>query len=111
VCLEERSTDLGPGLPDGIFSNQKSQFGQILEGLGMEKTGILYGYLEYIAAIWYILWLFGNLVTVRYIFSPVLVYCVEKNLATLAWTSGFLFKAEPDQLCMASLLENLFLLK
>jgi hypothetical protein len=29
-----------PGLPDGIFSNQKFQFGYILEGLGMEKFGI-----------------------------------------------------------------------
>jgi hypothetical protein len=28
------------GLPDGLFSNQKSQFGQILEGLKMEKAGI-----------------------------------------------------------------------
>jgi hypothetical protein len=28
------------GLPDGIFSYQKSQFGYILEGLGMEKAGI-----------------------------------------------------------------------
>jgi hypothetical protein len=25
------------GLPDGTFSNQKSQFGQILEGLAMEN--------------------------------------------------------------------------
>jgi hypothetical protein len=24
-------------LPDGLFSNQKSQFGKNLEGLGMEK--------------------------------------------------------------------------
>jgi hypothetical protein len=29
-----------PGLPDGILSNQKSQFGKNLEGLGMEKVGI-----------------------------------------------------------------------
>jgi hypothetical protein len=42
-------------LPDGIFSNQKSQFGKILEGFGMEKVGILNGYLEYITAILYIL--------------------------------------------------------
>jgi hypothetical protein len=28
------------GLPDGAFSNQKSQFGYILEGLGMENVGI-----------------------------------------------------------------------
>jgi hypothetical protein len=34
------------GLPDGISSNQKSQFGKILEGLGMEKVGIFYGHLE-----------------------------------------------------------------
>jgi hypothetical protein len=27
-------------LPDGIFSNQKSQFGYILEGLGIENAGI-----------------------------------------------------------------------
>jgi hypothetical protein len=31
---------LADGLPDGLFSNQKSQFGQILEGLGMENLGI-----------------------------------------------------------------------
>jgi hypothetical protein len=34
------------GLPDGIFPNQKSQFGKILEGLGMEKVDIFYGHLE-----------------------------------------------------------------
>jgi hypothetical protein len=28
------------GLPDGIFSNQKSQFGLILEGLAIEDVGI-----------------------------------------------------------------------
>jgi hypothetical protein len=30
-------------LPDGIFSNQKSQFGKILEVLAMEDVGIYYG--------------------------------------------------------------------
>jgi hypothetical protein len=29
------------GLPDGLFSNQKSQFGQILESLG--KSFLFYG--------------------------------------------------------------------
>jgi hypothetical protein len=29
------------GLPDGYFSNQKSQFGYILEDLGMENVAIL----------------------------------------------------------------------
>jgi hypothetical protein len=30
------------GLPDGIFSNQKSQFWYIWEGLGMENCGIFH---------------------------------------------------------------------
>jgi hypothetical protein len=29
-----------PGLPNGIFSYQKSQLGNILNGLGMENAGI-----------------------------------------------------------------------
>jgi hypothetical protein len=41
-----------PGLPDGLFSNQKSQFGQILEGLKWENADILYGHLEYFKDIW-----------------------------------------------------------
>jgi hypothetical protein len=31
-------------LPDGIFSNQKSQLRYILGGLGMENFGIFYGH-------------------------------------------------------------------
>jgi hypothetical protein len=31
---------IATGLPDGSFSNQKYQFGYILEGLGMENIGI-----------------------------------------------------------------------
>jgi hypothetical protein len=42
-------------LPDGLFSYQKSQFGYILVGLGMENIGIFYDPLEYFTAIWYIL--------------------------------------------------------
>jgi hypothetical protein len=49
------------GLPDGIFSNQESQFGQILEGLGMKKVDKFNGHLEYITAIRYILRQFCNL--------------------------------------------------
>jgi hypothetical protein len=33
------------GLPGGIFSNQKSRFSSILEGLALEGVGILYVYL------------------------------------------------------------------
>jgi hypothetical protein len=104
-------------MPDGLFSNQKSQFGWILEGLAMEKVGIFYVYLVYstafenmwsfgifyghliyfmvivyFMAIWYVLWSSGiyysHLVYVPIlwsfgIFSPVLVCCTKKNLATL----------------------------
>jgi hypothetical protein len=36
--FETRSDgEIAAGLPDGIFSYQKSQFGYILEGLGMEN--------------------------------------------------------------------------
>jgi hypothetical protein len=38
-------------LPDGLFSNQKSRFGNILEGLGMENDAIFYYNLEYFKAI------------------------------------------------------------
>jgi hypothetical protein len=44
-------------LPDVIFSFQKSQFGYILEGLGMESLspfGILYSPLIYFIVMWYI---------------------------------------------------------
>jgi hypothetical protein len=34
-------------LPDGLFSNQKSQFGYILEGLRWENVEIFHGHLEY----------------------------------------------------------------
>jgi hypothetical protein len=48
------------------FQNQKSQFGQILEGLAMEDVGKFHGRLVYFKPIWYILWPFckfyGNLV-------------------------------------------------
>jgi hypothetical protein len=45
-------------LPDGIFSNQKYQFG-ILQCLGMENVGIFYDHFKYFTAIWYTLWPFG----------------------------------------------------
>jgi hypothetical protein len=60
-------------LPDGIFSNLKSKFGKILEGLAMEKVGIP------------ILWPFGTLyghwviLFLILFFSNFLVYCVHKE--------------------------------
>jgi hypothetical protein len=49
------SVGLEAGLPDGLFSNQKSQFGQILEGLRWKNVAIFYDPLEYLMDIWDIL--------------------------------------------------------
>jgi hypothetical protein len=65
-------------LPDGIFSNQKSQFGQILEGFGKERVGIFFGHIKNTMDIWYILLLFGNLVAIWYIFRFGIL-CQEKS--------------------------------
>jgi hypothetical protein len=50
-------------LPNGIFSDQKSQYGYVLVGLAVENVvilcviiGKLGGHLVYVLAIWYILW-------------------------------------------------------
>jgi hypothetical protein len=48
------------GLPDGFFSNQKSQFGEILEGPRLENVAIFYGHLEYFKDIEDILGPFGT---------------------------------------------------
>jgi hypothetical protein len=60
-----------PGLPDGIFSSQKSKFGKFLEGLAtkdvmaiwyiLQPYGIFYGHLVYLLVIWYIFYRFGML--------------------------------------------------
>jgi hypothetical protein len=44
--------DARPGLPDGLFSDQKSKFGYISEGLAMEDDGKFHGHLVYSTAIW-----------------------------------------------------------
>jgi hypothetical protein len=49
----------------------------------MEDDGIFYGHMVNFVAIWYILWLFGLFCGHFGIFSPVLVCCSTKNLATL----------------------------
>jgi hypothetical protein len=70
---------LAAGLPDGLFSNQKSQFGKILEGLRMENAGKLYCNLEYFTVICYILWPFGNAVVIWYVFPRFGILCREKS--------------------------------
>jgi hypothetical protein len=64
--LSARTDISSAGLPNGIFSNQKSRFWLILEDLAMEGVGIFYGHSVYFAVIWYILWpfsiIYGHLV-------------------------------------------------
>jgi hypothetical protein len=51
---DKKYSDLSvPGLPDSLFSNKKSQFGYILDGLGMEHGVIFNDNLEYFMAIWH----------------------------------------------------------
>jgi hypothetical protein len=77
---------LQAGLPDGILSNQISQFGKILSGLRVEKVGRY----TYSSAIWNILRPFSTfyghwvikLQNSTYIFSRFGIFCQE-NLATL----------------------------
>jgi hypothetical protein len=45
----------------------------------MENTGIFYGHLEFFTAIWYILWPFGNVVAIWYIFPRFGILCQEKS--------------------------------
>jgi hypothetical protein len=47
--------DTAAGLPDGLFANQKSQLGYILEGLRSENVDVFYGHMEYFTDIWNIL--------------------------------------------------------
>jgi hypothetical protein len=44
---------------DGLFSNQKSKFGYILEGLAMEDDGMFYGHLVHFTVFCCILWTVG----------------------------------------------------
>jgi hypothetical protein len=47
-------------LPGGFFSDQKSQFGKILEGPRLENVDIFYVHLGYFSEIWDILLPFGT---------------------------------------------------
>jgi hypothetical protein len=74
--------DAQSGLPDGLFSNQKSKFGLILEGLVMEEVAMFYGLLVHFTVFRYILWTFG-VVRGTLVYFSVLVFRTKKNLATL----------------------------
>jgi hypothetical protein len=57
----------------------------------MEKVGIFFGHLEFIEAIRYILWPFGNLVAIWYNSPPFGILCQEKSGnpgAAAAWCTS-----------------------
>jgi hypothetical protein len=51
LFLISARVDCDSGLPDGLFSNQNYQFGEILEGLRLENVYIFHGHLKYIVDI------------------------------------------------------------
>jgi hypothetical protein len=62
-------------LPDGLFSDQKSQLRFTFVGLGMENLGTFYCHFGTFKSIWHILWQFGTFfplwyVTKRKIWQP-----------------------------------------
>jgi hypothetical protein len=60
------------GLPDGLFSNKKSNLGKLWRTLEWKilVLYISYGHLEYFTGIWYMLWPFGNVVVIWHIPPP-----------------------------------------
>jgi hypothetical protein len=91
------------GLPDGLFSNSKSQFGLFLEGLRLENVdiimsiwnillsfGIFYDHLVHFVFIWYILCSFGTFcVPLGSTFFPVW-YHVPSKIWQPWWRTFFL---------------------
>jgi hypothetical protein len=45
----------------------------------MESAGIFSGHLEYFTIVWYILWPFGDVVVIWYIFPRFCIVCQEKS--------------------------------
>jgi hypothetical protein len=80
------------GLPDGLFSNQKSKFGKILEGLAMEDAGIFYGHLDHFTVFCYILLTFG-IVCGNLVYFPLFCYFVPRKIWQ-QWFSVLAFRRE-----------------
>jgi hypothetical protein len=67
------------GLPDRIYSNQKSKFGQILERLGMENVCIFYDHFENLRSFGIICSNLANVVAIWYIFSRFVALYQEQS--------------------------------
>jgi hypothetical protein len=68
----------------------------------MDKVGIFYGHFEYNMASWNILWPFGNLVAIWYIFPRFGIVCQEKSgnhfteTRATSWTNAPICLACPN---------------
>jgi hypothetical protein len=56
-------------LPDGIFSDQKSQFGFILGGFENKNVCVFYGHLEFFKATWFVCTFDAHFVVTWYFFT------------------------------------------
>jgi hypothetical protein len=75
----------GTGLPDGIFSKQKSKFGYILEDLLIENVGVFYGHLLHFTIIWYMYYVsFRILCVISYIMCHFVCY-VSFGIICVIW--------------------------
>jgi hypothetical protein len=70
-CVNSARQTLHSGLPDGIFSNRKAHFGEILEGLAIEDVGTFF-------VIWSILRPFGVIYDHLVYFPHFVLLCQEK---------------------------------
>jgi hypothetical protein len=61
------------------FQTKNPNLGKFYTANRMENAGIFYGHLEYFTAIWYIVWSFGNVVVIWYIFPRFGILCQEKS--------------------------------
>jgi hypothetical protein len=108
------------GLPDGIFSNQKSKSGQILECLAMEDVPrhILWTFVQfYVHFAICMLWAFGLFYGHLVFFNGHLVYfvviwyilvcCTKRNLATLLDISMY-YKSRTNPSCRGQYYDHHF---
>jgi hypothetical protein len=73
-----------------LFSNKKSQFGQIWDGLAMEDVGMFYGHLVHFTVFCYILCTFGIVRGNLVFFSRCGIFYQEKS-GNPATKSNFCF--------------------
>jgi hypothetical protein len=59
------------------FQTRNPNLGKFCRALEWKNVGIFFGHLEYITAIWYILWPFGNLVAIWFIVPRFGILCQE----------------------------------